>query len=111
MFDVALAVGKSGQFLAGKGVPALASKLPGRVGDHPEQAAVLLAERGRDLRRRTFCTGVEQRAGHGARSCGQFVQGVEHRTVGPRHLPADRGSRIPPQALPRVSCRRARLLR
>ena len=44
MFDLMLAVGKSGQFLLGWGVFPLVGKLPDSTGDHVEQAGVLLAE-------------------------------------------------------------------
>ena len=44
MFDLMLAAGKSGQFLAGRGVFPLVGKLPDGLGDHVEQAGVLLAE-------------------------------------------------------------------
>jgi hypothetical protein len=44
LFDLMLAVGKSGQFLVGRGVFPLVGKLPDGVGDHVEQACVLLAE-------------------------------------------------------------------
>jgi hypothetical protein len=43
-FDLMLAVGKSGQFLLGRSVFPLVGKLPDSVGDHVEQAGVLLAE-------------------------------------------------------------------
>jgi hypothetical protein len=44
MFDVMLGVRKSGQPAAVWGVSSLVGKLPDRVGDHTEQARVLLAE-------------------------------------------------------------------
>jgi hypothetical protein len=59
MFEVLLAVGKSGQFLAGRGGSSLVGKLPDRGGGHMEQAGVLLAEWWRDRRRGAFCGGVE----------------------------------------------------
>ena len=43
-FDVMLGAGKSSQFGAVRGVSSLVGKLPDRVGDHTEQAGVVLAE-------------------------------------------------------------------
>ena len=99
MSDLMLAVGKSGQFLLGWGVFPLVGKLPDSIGDHVEQAGVLLAEQCRELGLRMFRGGVDQGAGDGARSCGQRLEGAECCGVGPGHLRADRGPRDSPQAL------------
>ena len=108
-FEALLAVPGGGQDSAGPGSPQV-GKLTHGTGQDPQHRGVVLAERRPVPGGPVYGIDAGQGPGNRAGPRGELLERIEYRGVGPRHGSFSLGPQVPPQALPRVSGRRAGLL-